>query len=789
LIDENLLHPNKSNYLVALAPKTESREPRTENDSAFGSRFSGFDISGCDISTGEFFVGELSDNLFDELARLNPAEIIYPESAAELPAIKRVRGAFKTTPVYDRVFARENITETIQNIFGIESTRINISIQLLAGFLESTQRGAKISFRAPYRLGDGARLLIDAATWKSLEIDDAISVGGATFLDVIDKTRTSAGARLLRVYLRELSGDMAEIQKRQAHIGHLLLNREIFNNVRAMLSRIPDVGRAMSRLKLNRGTPRDLKGISEFLISLPGIKSAGLKLDPVLSARFESISTHDNLAYVLKSALLDELPAFFRDGNIIRSGFDAALDNMNALAHGAREVIANLQAEYVNNTEIATLKIKYNNILGYHIEVPSKQADKLFADSGNFIHRQTMAGNVRFTTKRLIELDNEVRGAAEKASAIESEIVAGLIARVLDIGDDLSAAADLLAETDVWLALSECADEYGWVRPKITNDCTFDVCGGRHPVVEKILRARGEQFVKNDCVLSALPTKQSAECRAQSAINDKNNTYKTVDEADAATAHSQQCIALLTGPNMAGKSTYLRQNALIVILAHLGSFVPAETAAIGICDQLFSRVGASDNLAAGQSTFMVEMTETANILNRATDKSFIIFDEIGRGTATFDGLSIAWAVLEFLNKMTPRALFATHYHELTTLAESREPKAESRDSVFGSRVSVLEHVKNLTVSVAEHNGEIIFMHKIIPGVATSSYGIHVAKMAGMPETVVRRAEEVLNELESKDNNCGVKCVIPHPAPADLCRGNISKVSEPDAPKKSQMSLF
>ncbi|MDR1207700.1 MAG: DNA mismatch repair protein MutS [Rickettsiales bacterium] len=725
LIDENLLSPTSANFLVAVAPAGSGR----------------YDIAGCDISTGEFFVGDLSDNLFDELSRLNPAEIIYPESAAEIPEIKRVRGAFKTTPVYDRIYARENITDTIAELFGIENTQINISIQLLAGFLESTQRGAKISFRAPYRLGKGARLLVDAATWKSLEIDEAITSGGATLLDVIDKTRSCAGARRLRAYLRELSGDAAEIKKRQEHIGHLLLNKDVFNNVRSMLSRVPDVGRALSRLTLNRGTPRDLRGISEFLLSLPDIKSAGLKLDPVLSARFKGILTHDNLAYELKSALADELPAFFRDGNIIRPGFNAALDNMNALAHGAREVIAGLQAEYVKNTEIGTLKIKYNNILGYHIEVPSRQADKLFADSENFIHRQTMAGNVRFTTKRLIELDNEVRGSAEKSNAIESEIVADLIAKILEISGDLSVTADLLADADVWVALAECADEYGWTRPKITDDRAFDIRGGRHPVVEKILHSRAERFVKNDAGLS------------------------------------EKRIALLTGPNMAGKSTYLRANALIVILAHLGSFVPADSAVIGICDQLFSRVGASDNLAAGQSTFMVEMTETANILNRATDKSFIIFDEIGRGTATFDGLSIAWAVLEFLNRMAPRTLFATHYHELTALGDDETQKDNPR----------LDHVKNLTVSVAEHNGDIVFMHKIMPGRATSSYGIHVAKMAGMPDSVVRRAEEVLSGLENKENDCGIKCVPNRKAaPSD---NSVSKVSEPARPQKPQMSLF
>jgi DNA mismatch repair protein MutS len=303
-----------------------------------------------------------------------------------------------------------------------------------------------------------------------------------------------------------------------------------------------------------------------------------------------------------------------------------------------------------------------------------------------------MANNMRFTTARLIDLDNEVRGAAEKAAAIESEIILKLIEKIRTISDDLLQTADLLAETDVWMALAIATTEYNWVRPTITNGDEFEIIDGRHPVIESILSKSGNQFVQNDCDL-----------------NDKK-------------------IALLTGPNMAGKSTYLRQNALITILAHMGSFVPAKSAIIGVCDQLFSRVGASDNLAAGQSTFMVEMQETANILNRATNKSFIIFDEIGRGTATWDGMAIAQAVLEFLNDIKPRTLFATHYHELTKIP--------------------LDAMKNMNVEIVEHNDEIIFMHKIAPGVANRSYGIHVAQMAGMPGKVISSATMILEKLEN-----------------------------------------
>ena len=830
LTDENLLSPKHANFLVAVYPKDEKRKTKNDRDesSSFVSRLSSFDIAGCDISTGEFFVGELSDNLIDELTRLNPAEVIYPESAAEHPEVKRVRAAFQTTPIYDRIFERKNINDTVRKIFGIENTVVNGAIEILAGYLESTQRGAKISFRAPVRLGTGARLLCDAATWKSLEIDEPMTTGGATLLDVIDRTRTSAGGRKLRAYLRELSGDLDEIRRRHASIGHLILNPDVLGGMQRLLSRTADVGRACARLFSNRGSPRDLRGISDFLISLPLIKSAGVKLDPVLAARFATLNTHDDLAFELKSALADSLPAWFRDGGMIRAGFDAALDNMNRLAHGAKEVIAGLQSKYAADTGIPTLKIKYNNILGYHIEVTSARADKLFADSANFIHRQTMKDNVRFTTKRLIELDNDVRGAADRAAGIEAEIVANLIAKVSAISDDLIATAEMLATVDVWAALAECATEYGWVRPEISGDQTFDVRGGRHPVVEMILRARGDQFVKNDCELGVSSRRASAERERvrdpmDSTVNqnDKDSNpgciHGVPDNFASQSAPQnfrddtpgKQCVALLTGPNMSGKSTYLRQNALIVVLAHLGSFVPADAAKIGICDQLFSRVGASDNLAAGQSTFMVEMTETANILKRATKKSFIIFDEIGRGTATFDGLAIAWSVLEFLDKLSPRTLFATHYHELTALASEGDVGAHT--CALGREYAPLQHVKNLTVSVAEHNGEIIFMHKIMPGVAASSYGIHVAKMAGMPESVIHRAEAVLNDLENNGvssrgaptgrtrdplestvNQNSENLVhgeihgVPGSSASQMPRDD-TKVSEPV--KKSQMSLF
>lgn len=724
LTDENLLTPKNSNFLVAVVPNADA-----------------FDIAGCDISTGEFFVGRTADVL-DDLVRINPAEVIYPERDAETETIQHLRDVFKTTPVYEKLYHRADIDQIVSRIFsgaidGATDVPAMSAIQILAGYLFNTQRDATTTFRAPYVFKSGAQLLVDSATWRSLEIDAPISDGGACLIDVLDTTKTAAGARKLRGYLRTLSGDAAEIRNRQEHIGHMILNSDVMATVAASLSSVPDVGRSLTRLLSGRGTPRDMRHVADFLIELPNFKMMGPRLDAGLAAQFANINTHSDLAIKLAHALADELPTFFRDGGTIRDGFDVALDNMRALAHGAKETIAGLQSQYATQTGVHTLKIKYNNVLGYFIEVPSARADALMMPESGFIHRQTLAGNMRFTTAQLIDLDNNVRSAAERATGIENDIIANLIADIRAISDDLLSVADLLADLDVWYALATVARDYDWVRPTITDDGAFDIVGGRHPVIESVLRVRGDNFVKNDCNLNVRP------------------------------------IALLTGPNMAGKSTYLRQNALIVVLAHLGSFVPASRATIGICDQLFSRVGASDNLAAGQSTFMVEMSETANILRRCTKKSFIIFDEIGRGTATYDGMAIAQAVLEYLDELSPRTLFATHYHELTTLV--------------GDNAGQLRNVSCLTIDVREHNNDIVFMHKIVAGVANRSYGIHVAKMAGMPASVVARAESVLAGLEGGRGQTDTSTTQQNTQATNIAKKQTSRVQQPNA--TPQLTLF
>jgi DNA mismatch repair protein MutS len=499
--------------------------------------------------------------------------------------------------------------------------------------------------------------------------------------------------------------------------------------VRASLKAAPDLARALSRLVIGRGGPRDLAAIRD-----------GLAAAAALATRLAAFSSlpHDIAAIAtalkrpsailldeLTAALADELPAFKRDGGFIRQSYDPALDETRALRDRSRKVIAELQARYAEDTGIRILKIRHNNVLGYFVEVTAQHSDKLMAAPLNarFIHRQTLAGQVRFTTTELGELEAKIVSAADRALGLELEDYDRLAAQVHLASADIMAAAQSLAALDAASALAVLAVERDYVRPAIDRSLTFIIEGGRHPVVEQSL---SEPFIANDCSLSAAPLPHS--------FPDAGESRKNAHERDASGR-----IWLLTGPNMAGKSTFLRQNALITILAQMGSFVPARRAEIGIVDRLFSRVGAADDLARGRSTFMVEMVETAAILNQATERSLVILDEIGRGTATFDGLSIAWASVEHLHEVNRcRSLFATHFHELTALAAK------------------LPRIHNATMRVKEWQGEVVFLHEVVPGAADRSYGIQVAKLAGLPPSVIERAKVVLAELEADDRGKPVR---------------------------------
>jgi DNA mismatch repair protein MutS len=654
LTDENLLSPKKSNFLAAV---------------------SGRQIAAADISTGEFLYGE-ADDVFGELVRLDPAEVLFDEALAEAPDIMRIRGAFNCAPIHSRQWDSH--------------TGGSKAEKMLLAYLDVTQKSA-VKLGPPKQFGAERRLLVDASSWKSLEIDEPLSDGGAALLDIIDRTKTAPGGRLLRAMLRNLPSDAAEIEARQNHVAHLRADAALMRELSGALVRAPDVSRSLSRISAGRAMARDLSAVLGFLKVLPDIRAMGPRFDSGLAIKIQKMELFADLCGDLTEALSDSMPALLRDGGVIKRGYSKELDEALDLAGGGKELIAQLQSEYCSQTGVP-LKIKYNGIIGYFIEAADKNAAPLMDPASGFILRQNLVGSMRFITPRLAELDGEIKSASMRAAVIEQEIITRVVARISEAAPQIGETAAVVAEIDVYAALAEVADDLRWTRPRMIVDPVLRVEGGRHAVVEHNLRQKADSFVKNGCLLGG-----------------------------------EKSVALITGPNMAGKSTYLRQNALIIILAHLGSFVPADRAEVGLCDQLFSRVGASDNLASGQSTFMVEMSETANIVARATSQSFIIFDEIGRGTATFDGMAIAQAVLEHVSALGCRCLFATHYHELTGVE--------------------LPSVKNLTIEVKEAGGDIVFMHKIIGGAASRSYGIHVARLAGMPASVVGRAQNILDSLE------------------------------------------
>jgi DNA mismatch repair protein MutS len=573
-------------------------------------------------------------------------------------------------------------------------------------YVERTQLGKRPPLSPLVREASGSTLSIDQATRSNLELVRTLSgERRGSLLAAIDRTVTPAGSRLLAQRLAAPLTDPAPIARRFDAVAAFVADAVARQQIRQLLNAAPDLARALSRLVVGRGGPRDLAAIRDGIAAASEI--AG-RLDALAGKPAEiaeavtALRRPDrSIAEELGAALTDELPLFKRDGGFVRSGYQDALDEARALRDESRKVIAQLQVGYADATGVRALKIRHNNVLGYFVEVTAQHGDKLMSAPLNarFIHRQTLAGQVRFTTTELGELEAKIANAADRALGLELETFERLSAAVVAASDDIKAAAEALALLDVASSLAALAVERDYVRPTIDRSLEFVIEGGRHPVVEQVLTK--EPFVANDCNLSA--------------------------EAAAGK------IWLLTGPNMAGKSTFLRQNALIAVLAQMGSFVPAKRATIGVLDRLFSRVGAADDLARGRSTFMVEMVETAAILNQAGPRSLVILDEIGRGTSTFDGLSIAWAAIEHLHEVNRcRALFATHFHELTALAAK------------------LPRLHNATVRVKEWHGEVVFLHEVVPGATDRSYGIQVAKLAGLPASVIERAKVVLAKLEAED---------------------------------------
>ena len=683
LTEDSLLDSWASNMLVAL--------------SAIGDTIG---IAATDISTGHFELVTVQQGALEaELARLAASEIVVAEDFAGSPfgAIQRPRADFDSF-AGEEIMKRHFMLPTLEPIGTVTRAELAAAGGLLA-YLGHVSQGKMPFLKLPLRREVHDHLLIDQATRDSLEINSGTKGGRAgSLLAEVDRTITGAGARQLAADLAAPLMNKAQIEARLSLV-HWFHDAPLLRDaIRTALRQLPDIARALGRVVAGRGSPRDVGQIRD---GLSGARSLRERLGAVgerpelLDQLLPTLDGHGEMVDLFTRALVAAPPTDMGQGGYIAEGYDAALDALRLAGRDGRQAIAQMEARYRDATGIAALKIRHNAVLGFFVEVPAKHGDALMAPGTGFTHRQTMAGAVRFNSPELHEEAIRISQAGGHALAAEAAHLEELIAYVLERRDAISASADTLARIDVAAALAERAAEGGWCRPNFSDLPELHIEGGRHPVVESALAKSGDRFIANDCTLA-----------------------------------SDRRLWLVSGPNMGGKSTFLRQNALIVLLAQAGSFVPAASARLGLVDRLFSRVGASDNLARGRSTFMVEMVETAAILAQATPRSFVILDEVGRGTSTYDGLAIAWAVVEGIHETNRcRCLFATHYHELTRLADSLDALS-------------LHHVR-----AKEYKGDLVLLHELADGPADRSYGIAVAKLAGLPPPVIERAQTVLGKLE------------------------------------------
>lgn len=704
LTEDHLLDSRQNNYLCSLS-----------------------DIGGVcgaawiDLSTGSFLTQDVDYRSVPSLLeRVEPSEVLLND-------IVKNQLSDALNPFLDKVsihdttlFNTENAQSHLKRLFDVgtlesfgDFSRAEISAAgALIDYILRTQKGKAPHIQRPTRMVADKVMDIDGATRRNLELMRTLSgEKNGSFLHVLDHTVTGAGARLLQAYVSAPLADVVAINARLDRVQCLVNNDDLRGDLRNLLKGVPDMHRALARLSVDRGGPKDLVMIREGLRQTELLRAEiqnNSDLCAVFSDTLIDLQYPPQLADLLdklRIGIADEPPTFVRDGGFVRSGYSAPLDKLLRLKTDSKSLIAALQGKYQKLTHIDRLKIKFNNVLGYFVEVTAKHADALMVAGDDsampapnpFIHRQTLANAVRFTTAELSDLERDVASADDKISALELQIFNDFVSQLNALADDIGRIAHAVAQIDVFSGLADLARHMDYCRPEIDESRRFDIKGGRHPVVEKALQKQAQPFIPNDCTLNP-----------------------------------EQRLWLLTGPNMAGKSTFLRQNALIAIMAHIGSFVPAKTAHIGLIDKCFSRVGASDDLARGQSTFMVEMVETAAILNQSTMRSLVILDEIGRGTATYDGLSIAWSCVEYLhNHNKCRSLFATHYHELTALEDR------------------LDALSCHSVQVKDWDNQIIFMHKVINGSANRSYGVHVAKLAGLPHSVIHRAGAILDQLNAQ----------------------------------------
>jgi len=708
LTEDTLLDARTNNYLLAVA---------RARGSTGGDRIG---LAWIDISTSEFIVTECaSGELATTLARINPNEVLVTDALygdtdvgpllRELPAVTPLPRDFFDSSTAERRLCDYFAVATMDGLSAMSRLEATAAAAAVT-YIDRTQVGRRPPLSPPAREAAGTTMAIDPATRANLELTRTLSgERRGSLLDAIDCTVTSAGSRLLAQRLAAPLTDSGAIARRLDAVAAFVADAAVRDDIRTTLRAAPDMSRALARLSVGRGGPRDLAGLRDGVLAADAALTQLLRLDdpsPEIATVMEALRRPTReLAREFERALAEQLPLIKRDGGFVREGYEAALDETRNLRDASRLVVAAMQARYAEETGVKGLKIRHNNVLGYFVEVTAQHGDKLMTPPLNatFIHRQTLAGQVRFTTAELGEIEARIANAGDRALGLELEIFEKLCALAMAANEDLRAAAHAFALLDVTTALAKLAIDDNYVRPEVDTSLGFAIEAGRHPVVEQALKRAGQPFIANACDLSPGPGQSSGQ------------------------------IWLITGPNMAGKPTFLRQNALIALLAQIGSFVPATRARIGIIDRLFSRVGAADDLARGRSTFMVEMVETSVILNQASERSLVILDEIGRGTATFDGLSIAWAAIEHLHESNRcRALFATHYHELTALSVK------------------LPRMFNATVRVKEWQGDVVFLHEVLPGSADRSYGIQVAKLAGLPPSVIARAKSVLAKLEAQD---------------------------------------
>ena len=656
-------------------------------------------IAYIDITTSEFATTQLpAEKAQLELERLRPSELLLPRSSQPPPPAL----SFPVTPLDDRWFELDAAQQTLLNTFGASTlegygcAQLPLAIRAAGSilhYLEQTQKGALGQINSLATYSTESFMTLDAQTRRNLELFQSSRLGltAGSLLSVIDLTKTPMGGRLLKKWLGQPLLDIKQLERRQQAVACFMLPQRA--EIISLLSKLGDVERLINRVRAGIATPRELVSLRRSLEQLPQLKTI-LSADAALEWLYSELKPCEDVVSLIFSAIVDDPPPIVSEGNVIKSGFSPELDELRSASSNARKYLADLERTERDRTGIKSLKVGYNRVFGYYIEVTSPHLSRVPQD---YIRKQTLTNGERYFTPQLKEYESLILNAETRIAELESSIFRQVCRQVGDCGERILGIAAALAQIDVLSAFAEVAVRHGYVCPRLTTDDSITIVNGRHPVVERALV--DERFVPND-------------------------TYLSNQDAQ---------LIILTGPNMSGKSTYLRQVALIVLLAQIGSFVPADSATIGLVDRIFTRVGLQDDLVTGQSTFMIEMVETANILNNATSKSLIILDEIGRGTSTYDGLSIAQAVAEYIHnhpRLGAKTLFATHYHELVELA------------------NFLPRVRNYNIAVSEEGGKVVFLRKIIPGGADKSYGIHVAQLAGLPKAVVHRAEEVLSELES-----------------------------------------